>query len=183
MSGHSEAERAGLKAFFFIFHFVVGAPPPLLMHIGTVGRIDEAQRRLINIGVHHQLFVNKDLADGFFDLGWIHGRGCIFGAGQINPGEFSLFPNRIVPDRNFGHIHVVLEMQGRDGGASAVTAKSPAMIRAFNRVVDNPSLGKRRGAVRANIAKGKDRAVFFAAQRDRLSGNFDTDQLARFHIA
>ena len=79
--------------------------------------------------------------------------------------------------------HGLLRGEGGDVFAGPVfNPEAPTMIGTFNCAVFDTARRERRGAVRADIAYGKDRAILAAAQRDWLTRNFAAHHLSALYV-
>jgi len=177
VADHGEAVLARFKGLGLFMHRLFRPPPPLLMHIGAVGGVHQADDGVIDMGVEiHRLDHLRLAADDAGEEGRL-----MVGIGRRarvrgHPDEDHplAFPHRIGPHADaVGLIGLVLD-QRRDGGAGAVGAEAPAVVAAFDGLAlaglfDQTPGRQGRGAVGADVAQGVDLPGARPADQHRLA--------------
>ncbi len=176
MTDHGEAHLARFERLRLFELFLGRPPPPLLMHIGPVRRVHQADHRVVDMRIEIHRFDNDRLSA---DHAGQHRRFVIrFGGaadigGDIDPDDALLLAHGIAAHAEPGNIQGLVAGQRRHVGAGAHGIKRPAMIAALHharRALAQHFAGRqRRRAVRADVAQAIDLAVEVAAQQHRLA--------------
>ncbi|MNI16382.1 hypothetical protein D3C73_697140 [compost metagenome] len=167
-----------------------GAPPPLLMDEGAVGRVHQADHGVVDVAVEIHPFDQARLAHGAGEDRRILVRlGRVAGVGRHPHEDQALaLAHRIGPHLDAVGLEGLVLDQRRDGGAHPVGAEAPAVIGAFDRLalarfLDQPPGRQRRGAVGADVAHGVDLARARAADQHRLAHDLMALQTGDRHVA
>ena len=168
-----------------------GPPPPLLMHIGAVGRVHQADDGMVDMGVEiHRLDHLRIAPDDAGKQGRLVVRiGRVTWIGGHPDKDHPLaFTDGIGPHPDAIRLIGLVLDQGGDGGADPVRAEPPAVVAALDglalaRFFDQSSGGQGRRAVRADVAHRIDLTRAGPADQHRLAQQFVAFERGRGDIA
>jgi hypothetical protein len=186
---HGETHFARLE-LFGLFELLLGRPPPpLLMHIGPVGRIHQPDDRMVYMRIEiHGLDNDRPASNHARQhrrLAIRIGRPARIGR-HVDPNDALLLAHRIAAHAELGDVHCLVAGQGRDVGTGARRVELPAVIRTLHHAgpVLAQHFARRQGSrtVRTDVAQTIRLAIEVAPQQDRLTQEDIALQGAGFQV-
>ena len=176
VAGHGEPIVPRLEALFLVIEALGRAPPPLLVHVGPVRGVHQADDRVIDMAVEvHPLNELRPAAHHALKARRRHHGRVVLGVfAHIDEDKALSFMDRPAADLDALALHRLIGDEGGDLRTGAVRrAKAPAMIGAFDRalprrILDQLARRKGCGAVGADVLQGVDVAGPVAPDQDRL---------------
>jgi hypothetical protein len=135
------------------------------VHVGDVGRVDEAERHEVERGLDLQ-DLDQLAAIGEIDLR--DRRRAVRIAARIHPDQAGLLRHREAGEADRGEVGVVPAGEGGDRRADAVGPELPAVERADEVAVDHAPGREGHAAVGAAVAQGEERPRLLAPEHHGL---------------